>query len=81
MKYLTYILLISLGNYLYSEESISTSVSGGDYIMTSCGSHQNTTTILNIKTHEVFVITSGMGGKSPSFYKKKLVDFEVTEKN
>lgn len=85
MKYLTFTLLLLLVTTLYSEESTSTSISGGDYIMTSVGSgggnsgHLNTTTILNIKTQEVFVINSS--GKTPSFYRKKLVDFEIREKN
>ena len=86
MKQFTIILLLLLGTSLYSEESMSNSITGGDYIMTSVssgGGNSGTmgmTTILNVITGEVFVINQPYD-KTPKFYKRKLVDFEVTEKN
>ena len=81
MKYLTFTLLLLIGTSLHSKELTPTYAKGGDYIITSVGSAGfHTTTILNIKTQEVFVIKSSLT-KDTSFYKKKLIDFKVTEKN
>lgn len=80
MKIIIFLLVALTVSVTWAESPASASASGGDFIMTSVAAGSGNrapvamTTILNIKTGEVYVVYGG--DRVPTYHRRALKDFE-----